>query len=78
MTNIPLRYGEPSGDTPDKLLRFWGDDAERSSKEVAKAWGKVFRRAKKINDVKAWLLFFAIAAEVLAVGAVAATVWLLL
>jgi hypothetical protein len=77
-TNVPLPYKEPGETTAADLLPYWGDDAARSSKEVAKAWGKVFSGAKKMNDVKAWLLFAAVAGEVTAVALVAAAVWLLL
>jgi hypothetical protein len=45
---------------------------------VAKAWGKVFADAKKMNGIKAWLLFGAVVAEVVAIGLVAAAVWRLL
>jgi hypothetical protein len=77
-TNIPLGYAEPGESTAADLLPYWGDDAARSSQEVAKAWGTVFADAKKMNGIKAWLLFGAVVAEVVAIGLVAAAVWRLL
>ena len=57
------------------LLKGWTeDDAAEPQREVAKAWGKVFKRAATVNSVKAWLLVAAVAAEVVGIALIARVV----
>jgi hypothetical protein len=75
-TNSPLRYGEPSGNTPANLLEAWSeDDMTESERQVSIAWGKVFAAAKDTNDLKARLLLAAILSEAVGVALIAAVVW---
>ena len=71
LTNLPLRYGEPSAETLSKLLDAWGDSKEDWEIAVASAQTKVVASAKRNNAVKAGLLFLAVGCELVAVGAIA-------
>ncbi len=79
-TNVPLFYDEPNRSTPTKLLGdAWKEDDElEAQRQVARAWGKVFVKAKKMNAIKAGLLLAAVGAEVLGIALIGWVVWLLI
>ena len=74
-TNLPLRYAEI------KAVGLWkqtgkrfGDDVAVAQRRVSLVRLKVATQARRVNRVKAWLLFSAMLAEGLAVVCVAAAV----
>lgn len=47
----------------------WGDTESKASQEVARVRVEVLRTARRMNQIRAWLLVVAILAEVIAIGA---------
>ena len=78
-TNLPLRYAEV------KAVGLWkqtgkrfGDDLAVAQRRVSFVRLRIAKRARRVNCVKAWLLFSAMCAEGLAVVCVAGAVVILL
>lgn len=69
MTNIPLRYKEPTADALVKLIdvNYWSGPEETGSLRVAEAQLKVLRASRIANEIKARLLLAAIFCELLAI-----------
>ncbi|TFV53160.1 hypothetical protein [Blastococcus sp. TF02A-35] len=75
LTNVPLPYANAAlGDTADELRVLWSKGREHALKLITGTRVKMLKRARAMNDVKAWLLIAAMLAEVIGVGAVAVAV----
>jgi len=75
--NIPVPYGQTTFKA-DQLQQAWGHPASAARENVAVAQLKLISIAAKRNNLKVWLVICAAAAEMLALGALAVVVILIL
>jgi hypothetical protein len=69
MTNVPLRYQEPTVGGLARLIdaRFWAAPAQTGERRVAEAQVALIAAMRSANNLKVWLLILAVAAELIAV-----------
>lgn len=74
-TNLPLFYkgGDPAG-LRGLINHYWDESESTARLRVAATSIKIFERASRVNEVKAWVLVAAMAGEVVGVAAVAIAV----
>lgn len=79
-TNLPMKYAKPRTSGLLKLVngREWLASATVGARAVARAKIAMLRTARRSNALKTRLTLYGIAAEILAVGAVAFAVWFML
>lgn len=79
LTNLPMNYDTPTVDAlKERVNEAVMGDEDAAEKDIALTRIKNLKTAKEKNTTKAWLLIAALAGEVLAVGFVAAAVWIII
>lgn len=75
MTNLPIGYDVPKSDSIKGLAEKDPPDSEAVARQkLAEVYARMATDAKRKNGFKGWLLFCALLSEVVAVGAVAVAV----
>jgi hypothetical protein len=74
---LPYRFVVP-GDLQTAVEEMWDDDPSTASKRTAATHVRMLRTAQKLNLWKGGLLLTATLSEVVAVGAVATAIWVIL
>lgn len=77
VVNIPRPYGQAEL-SKVQLTSSWSDTAEKAQAVVAGLHLKAVEKARHVNDVKAWMLVAAFAAEVVAVFLLAVAIGIVL
>jgi len=78
-TNFPLLYASVRADQMSALMRDkWGDDQATAEQRVTATFIGLIATAKRLNRIKAWLLFAAMALEAVAVLLLAIAVGVIL
>jgi hypothetical protein len=75
LTNVPLNYENVVVEDPETEVRqLWQDTQEEARIALTVTRVKIFKRARTLNERKAWLLLLAMLAEFVAIIAVAIAV----
>lgn len=75
LTNLPIGYDVPKSDSIKGLAEKDPPDSEAVARQkLAEVYARMATDAKRKNGFKGWLLFCALLSEVVAVGAVAVAV----